>query len=220
MQAGEVVDGASTESERRSAARWYLWLWLSPALTVPTLLALREWVPYLWPTRHSILRSSFLIPTLGSALWHLILLIPASDRCSFVRWHGRQALLLAAVRTVIPFLLLFFFGPYVPALLTITSLVVVWFFGTRWGQREAKRGQCTLLRWFGADRRLPARAVPDTAPSESAAEAPRLQPGAAPDPEKLLEIIRFGRDPRQRAEALAALERLGMVEPLQDRRSV
>jgi len=185
-------------------------------LTVPTSLAL-AFILYIFSGGYIL---PVPIPTLGSALWHLILLIPASDRCSFVRWHGRQALLLAAVRTVIPFLLLFFFGPYVPALLTITSLVVVWFFGTRWGQREALLGECTLMRWFGADRRLPVPAVQAAAPPETETEAARPQPGAGSDPENLVEIIRFGRDPRQRAEALAALERLGMVEPLQDRRSV
>ena len=217
MDTRQALEGTSTESERRAAGQWYRWLWLSPVLTVPTSLAL-AFILYIFSGGYIL---PVPIPTLGSALWHLILLIPASDHRPFVRWHGRQALLLAAVRTVIPFLFISVFGPNVPAaLLTIPSLFVVWFFGTRWGQREALLGECTLMRWFGADRRLPVPAVQAAAPPETETEAARPQPGAGSDPENLVEIIRFGRDPRQRAEALAALERLGMVEPLQDRRSV
>jgi hypothetical protein len=100
-----------------------------------------------------------LIAVLGSALWHLILLLPALNKESeFVRWHGRQALLLAGVRTVVPLVLggvfgfeLDWWGGYYEfrALSSVPILVLVWFFGTLWGQRQATRGDCSLMRWLG-----------------------------------------------------------------------
>ena len=149
-----------------TAKKWYRWLWLSPLITIPTIFFiffnLREaltrlicgqpWCGSAWESDLADWWSFAAI--LGSALWHLILLVPARNRQSeFVRWHGRQALLLAGVRTAIP---LAFLVAYVVAsldllsvLLSILVLVPVWFFGTWWGQREAGRGECTLMRLTG-----------------------------------------------------------------------
>jgi len=90
------------------------------------------------------------LAVLGSALPHLILLVPALNKKSaFVRWHGRQALLLAAVRTVVPLAFVAAFGSGGLALLAVPILIVVWAVGTLIGQRQAARGLCTLMRWFG-----------------------------------------------------------------------
>ena len=100
----------------RTAERWYWWLWLSPLFTIPTMLYI--FLPVSGVDREVGLRRdrgrlpllhdlsaevTAVVAVLASALWHLILLVPALNRQSeFVRWHGRQALLLAGVRTAIP----------------------------------------------------------------------------------------------------------------------
>src|SRR5260370_15325684 len=95
----------------RRAKGVYLWLWLSPILTLPTLgfllpvgnLFAAIFFPTegLYPTGFQ--PSALLVgavAVLGSGLWHLVLLSAALDRKSeFARWHGRQALLLAGART-------------------------------------------------------------------------------------------------------------------------
>ena len=168
--------------EKEIARNWYWWLWLSPLVTALTLawFATLYQEPAVTP-----------LSVLGSSLWHLILLFPTFNRKSeFVRWHGRQALLLAGVRTVVPLGFVFGFGTDDPALISIPVLIAVWFFGTLWGQRQAARGKCGLMRWFG-------RA--DAQPSHVDA---------------LVDVIRFSRDPEERDKALAKLQELGMVEPL------
>ena len=104
------------EIGRKTARKWYRWLWFSPLLTIPTLLILSIATesliyslvcPQGWQNCSydyaAGYRLSVLLSVLGSALWHLILLIPARNKEStFVRWHGRQAMILAGVRTAVP----------------------------------------------------------------------------------------------------------------------
>jgi hypothetical protein len=94
---------------------------------------------------------------LGSALWHLFMLIPALDRQRvFVRWHGRQILLLAGIRTAVPAASLVMTLNNESGLLwSIPVLIVIWLFGTLWGQGQASRGDCALMRWFGHGEGLP-----------------------------------------------------------------
>ena len=203
--------------ERKRARRWYLWLWLSPLLTVPTLLILSGILDTLiWalapPTRavsgsvnyHTIVeRVAAVVAVLGSALWHLVLLIPARDKESaFVRWHGRQALLIAGVRTAIPMMLGLLIGGDGPWW-SIPILLIIWLAGTLWGQRQATRGECSLMRWFGQEEPwwTVGEADPKAWPREHDAQA-------------LVEIVRFSRDPEERRRAVEELSRRGMVETL------
>lgn len=201
---------------KQKAGKWYIWLWLSPLLTVPTLVVLLvNRIGYRFIERSSwsgsgtayydtVQRITILIAVLASALWHLILLIPASDKAHpFVRWHGRQALLLAGIRTALPLAFGLGFGQSSRALLAIPVLLLVWLAGTLWGQQQAARGDCSLMRWFGQGELLSTlrEADADIQLKEQDAEA-------------LVEIIRFGRDPEERRSTLAELRRRGMVEPL------
>ena len=140
-----------------TAKKWYRWLWLSPLLTIPSLFFIT--ITVFQPSRELICG---LIAILGSALWHLILLVPALNKQSeFVRWHGRQALLLAGLRTAIPVAFLVYGyvlgGGYIALawLWFIPVLILVWLFGTLWGQRQAARGDCALMRWTGHGAGLP-----------------------------------------------------------------
>ncbi len=177
-----------------TAKKWYRWLWLSPLLTIPTLIFVFIRLDFFpgealerlicgqgW--RGNLCRFylpewlRFTVAILVSALCHLILLVPALNRQSeFVRWHGRQALLLAGVRTAIPAAFLIYsmvewYGDIVVLLWSIPVLIPVWFFGTLWGQRQAARGECALMRLTGhvAGLPLPARTA-------NSAAGPRLVP--------------------------------------------
>ncbi len=98
-------------SEVLTAKNWYWWLWLSPFITIPSAIFIGLNEPGYelicggnWRNCDYAFASlvSGLIAVLGSALWHLVLLVPALDKQSeFVRWHGRQALLLAGIRTAV-----------------------------------------------------------------------------------------------------------------------
>jgi hypothetical protein len=202
--------------DRKRARNWYWWLWLSPLLTVPTLLLLYGIVSTsMWalagPSRsgsgaaigNSIAeRAAILAAVLGSAAWHLILLVPARDKeYAFVRWHGRQALLLAGVRTTIPVALVLLIGGD-GALLSIPILLVVWFGGTLWGQPQAVRGKCSLMQRFGQKALSTLREAGEEIQSrEQAAET-------------LMEIVRLSHDPEERRRAIDELSRRGMVEAL------
>ena len=184
--------------QKTDARKWYSWLWLSPIFTIPTLFVLAIVASF----------TDFRIATaIGiSALWHLILLIPALNRKRpFVRWHGRQAILLACVRTAIPLLFVAVSGETFEALCAIPFLIVVWLLGTLWGQRQAACGDCSLLRWFGSD------------------EADEILSGVKRESDEitldrttkdLVRTIRFGRFSAQRKAALAELDALDMVEVL------
>jgi hypothetical protein len=199
--------------DRKTARNWYWWLWLSPLLTIPSLLLLYfedlgfEWICMGgWRSCNwaAAARVTILVAVLGSALWHLILLIPALDKARpFVRWHGRQALLLAGVRTAIPLAFGLGFGDDVEVLLAIPALVLFWFVGTLWGRRQAARGKCSLMRWLGKEDLL-----------LTLREAHVEIQAKEQDAEALIEIIRFSRDPRERRSALAELQKRRMVETL------
>ena len=199
---------------KNKARNWYWWLWLSPSLTIPALIIIylaepgREWIcgwPWIRCSWTAAERVDTIVAILGSALWHLILLIPARNKKSaFIRWHGRQALLLAAVRTAVPLVLGLILPDVLDALLwSIPPLLTIWFGGTLWGQLEASRGDCSLMRWFGQEEQL---LIPREA---EGATMHRMQSVDA-----LLEIIRFSRDLEERRSALAQLQRRGMVEDL------
>lgn len=207
--------------EKRTARNWYWWLWLSPLVTVPTLiLSLFSDPGYElvcggnWRNcdRAMAERVSILIVVLSSALWHLVLLIPALNKESkFVCWHGRQALLLVGVRTAVPLVFGLVFGAGSEALWFIPVLIAVWFCGTLWGQLQAARGDCSLMRWLGR-----AEALPSREPAAEPAQIVERKPAqiTEPDPEAMVDVIRHSRDPEQRRRALSELEKLGMVEPL------
>ena len=158
--------------EMQAARNVYLWLWVSPLFTIPTLFAVyMQTLGYRWVCGEAIGHCNLVLVTLldglialfVSMLWHLVLLIPAfNQRSRFVRWHGWQALLLAAVRTAIPlslWVLSSLIGDdYAFFMLSAPLLLGVWFFGNLWGQGQAVRGDCALMRWAGQAEGLPARA--------------------------------------------------------------
>lgn len=145
-----VVLAEWSTTEKRTARNWYWWLWLSPlAAVVPTL---GLFVSYAFGGRPSKLEV-ILVAVVPAAFWYLVLLVPALNRRSeFVRWHGRQALLLAGVLTAMLPLFALELVAELDQGLTISIFAILsalWFFGTLLSQRQAARGDCSLMRWFG-----------------------------------------------------------------------
>jgi hypothetical protein len=199
--------------EVRTAMNWYIWLWFSPLFTYPTWAFLTILV-YLITGADNLAAPLAVFPVLGSALWHLILLIPAFTASSeFVRWHGRQALLLAGLRTAIAMLATLTLNTS-NAYVAFLVLLLFWLVGNLWGQGQAGRGDCALMRWTGRGANLPLAVVA----GEPAAAIDSVQPAVGPDRsaavDSLVETIRFESDPEKRRAALLELERLGLVEPL------
>jgi len=201
-----------SKTQIQKAKRWYWWLWLSPLITVPlfiffllsdpgyALVCRGAWRNCNW---HLISRLTNLLAILGSAFPHLILLIPARNKENkFIRWHGRQMLLLASVRTAIPITFGLILGDAISALLFIPVLIAFWFFSTLWGHRQAGRGDCSLMRRASYGKQPPS--IQELDPIIDLEQLTN----------SLVKTIRFSHDQKKRRQALAKLEELGMAEPL------
>jgi hypothetical protein len=179
--------------ERKRARKVYNWLWFSPTVTVTTFAIL-------WFSQSSRQTFPMAILVFLSGLWHLILLREALNKDSlFVSWHGRQALVLAGVRTLVPISTVFWFGYEQGYFLSIPFLLLIWLGGNLWGQGEATNGDCSLARWFGHEDVLP---------------GPEPEEGDDLDLGSLEDIVRFSDDPEERRQAISKLEELGFVEEL------
>lgn len=163
--------------EVKLAKEAYGWLRLSPLITVFTFVLVFVAAYSSLPSDNSELYTShpglfsFYIPTaiaiLGSALWHLRLLSFIRNRDSdFVRWHGRQALLLAGIRTAtcLLFLAIDAVSGYALFYWVILVLIFMWAFMSSWGNRQVEMGTCALALWFGRE----------VAPSESPISVPSV----------------------------------------------
>jgi hypothetical protein len=202
--------------EIQIARKWYRWLWFSPFLTIPTLLIIYFLVDSLvyalvcprgFQSCTYDYQGRFLITApiavLGSALWHLFLLIPAlNKKDNYVRWHGRQAFLLAGLRTAIPLASIFIFGGN-EAFYTLIIMIPLWLFGTLWGQRQAASGDCSLMRWTGRADLLP-----------GPPEKPRNFIDEEKSSEELENTFFSSIDPQERQAALEELKTRGLIESL------
>ncbi len=80
---------------------------------------------------------------------------------------------------------------------------IIWFFGTLWAQRQAARGDCSLMRWTGN-----ADLLPEPSQDEEKDEYRKLQT------ETLENTFRFSNDPQEQQAALEELKKRGLVENL------
>jgi len=198
--------------EFKSARNWYWWLWLSPAVTIPTLVFtyLAGWN---YDIRHLICPSGsciglikdtipILILIIISSLWHLILLNPARNKeHALIRWHGYQMFFLAGIRTIVPIILMLTVGDEEGLLYAVPVLIIIWLVGNIWGQRQASKGKCSFKDWF------------EKKDESAQSEIPvRTSPAKIENLETLTEIIRFSENPRERESAANTLIELGVVE--------
>ena len=196
--------------EIKTARNWYWWLWLSPLLTLPTLGLIISNELYSSGTSNTQI---FYTGVFVSALWHLILLIPARNPSSkFIRWHGWQALTIAGIRTITAFLVVLL-GNSDGSVIVIIFMILVWFFGTIFGMVQASRGACILWCWFGNQDMGPLL-EPKPEPEPKSEPVKTWDEFLEQDVDALVEIIRFNTDPEQRQTALKKLHQLGLVESL------
>jgi hypothetical protein len=127
----------------KSARGVYRWLWRSPLLTIPTLALLL------------FADVTISIAVLASALWHLLLLRQALAKHPYVRWHGRQGLLLAGLRTAFSLGYALLFYSEGSLMTAIWILSTIWLAGNIWGQNQVARGDCWLMGVSGQGEGLP-----------------------------------------------------------------
>ena len=118
-------------------------------------------------------------------------------------WHGRQALLLALLRTSVPIFFVLFVGDPIIVLISLLLLIPIWLVGTLWGQNQAGRGDCSLMRWTGRADALP---------------GPPTRTGIDRQPETSADALEttflFSNDPQKRQAALGEMKKRGLVEYL------
>ena len=192
------------EAEIKRAKKWYWWLWLSPLLTIPTLLIIQGLAPVFYDffvapetlNRGLEDRVPVILAIIISSLWHLVLSAPIKEkRQPFVHWHGLQALALAGIRTAVP--LAFAVGLGDEPFRAMLILVFIWFVGTYIGQYQAKNGRCSLAQWAGKGSDI---AGYDDPKSPKITKEYKVQPH---HPDYWVEIIRFSLKLEQRRKALA-----------------
>ena len=148
-------------SETQLAKGAYRWLRFSPILTVITYFILSAFnfgerfcnLVYCGYYKTDFYITA-IIAILGSALWHLTLLQYVNNKKSeIVSWHGRQALVIAGLRTLIPisFLILDFIleAESIFYCLVIPVLILVWAIATPWGNKQVEHWECSLANWMG-----------------------------------------------------------------------
>ena len=152
-------------------------------------------------------------------LVQVVLLIPLWSRNLYVRRHAQQAFSLAVVRILSTVLIV---GVTRGALIGLWVVVNggLWIFGTVWGLRQVKRGDCWLMRGRGEISDLPRPwAAPKVAEPAPMAPGPALpaetlpagQDERAATVEALRLAFRTG-SPEERQHALEALKALGEIE--------
>lgn len=207
------------ENEIKKARDWYWWLWISPLLTIPTLVVAGLWDPVSGllcsgPGRcDSSLEDqiSLFIAVVISSLWHLLLLIPIGQKSRlFLNWHGFQCLSLAGMRTAVVLVFVVAFGFNWPTLLAIPIILWIYFLGTFVGYYQADRGKCSLAKWVGRGDELAGYATLKSKPTlkRKAGKVTTVKG----DPIFWVNIIQFSKDPEKRNLALEALEVIDMVE--------
>ena len=191
----------------------YIWLRFSPLFTIPALFYINTNTYYLFKNSFGLdpMLSDRFAAYLGicaSGLFHLILLSWALDKKSaFVRWHGRQALGLAILRTAIPLFIvtvsMFPDSAIGPAFLLN---LLVWLIGNSTGLKQVKQGDCSLARWRKHEDDLPGPpAIVEVVPAPQNIDW---------NTEELIYIIRSSQDENERQTALKNLTNMGLVEDL------
>ena len=197
--------------ERKQARNVYLWLWLSPFLTIPTLIFIYASIPTYRLTRQlcggysskcfaDIDRLAMFSAVLISGIWHLVLLVYLfRHKHPFVRGHAAQGLFLAGVRTLLAVIavVVSFDSDFYSAAFVLLIMLLVWFFGNTIGMNQVRDGRCTLLKLRGVTFTL--TPLP---PTES-------------EIRQRVSILRFSTNPRKRANAIEKLNQWGAVEHTQ-----
>lgn len=195
--------------EIENAKRFYIWLWVGPLLLLFAAPFAYGFISPLVPWYEDWMLS-FAGTSLLLGLAHSWLLVPAIvAQSEFVRWHARQALLIAAIQTlVLP--ASFIAGDHRSDALGYAcfgglAALIVWLVGNLRGIENAAHGDCALMRWLGHGAMLPLPVEIGIDPS---------MPASSRSADDLVQIIRTSPDGLARRLALGELRKLGLVEEL------
>jgi hypothetical protein len=150
-----AVTPAELERSDRKARHVYLWLVVSPFLTVPWMLqnlgdAGRSASNSPWMAPASDYMWAVAIP----ALAHIVLLLGILSPSLYARRHTQQAMLLALLRTLTAVMLVGATRQQGWCGWVIVN-GALWLFGSRWGLRQVSAGDCWLMRVRGEGGQLP-----------------------------------------------------------------
>jgi len=132
-----------SKAESKSAIGTYTWLFLSPFLTVPTMI-----VATLNLDGHSSINQR-VFAALIPLIFHLPILFKLDTKNAFVYRHTQQALLLVALRAGMASLAFSIGRHGEEAWLFLLGNGALWLFGTTWARNQAIRGKCWIMKRKG-----------------------------------------------------------------------
>ena len=141
------VDSSSTitEKEKKSASGMYVWLLLSPVLTLPVFVGLLLNVDF--PDANTNTRA---LMSLLPLIFHLPLVTGLTSKNAFVFRHSQQAILFIALRAGVATLAISV-APYPMdgIWLFLLGNGSLWLVGSLWGLAQVSRGECWLVEQKG-----------------------------------------------------------------------
>jgi hypothetical protein len=175
---------------------------------------------------------SLTLALVAPGLVHLVLLFGLLSPLLYVRRHAQQALVLALLRTLSPLAIVYFMAADMRVWVCVNGSL--WLFGSVWGLRQVRQGDCLMMRLRGESAQLPrpwAAERPDGQESPKPAAAAIPAPGPANEAQAafdqglahlahgrqaeatacFMEAFRSG-DEELRRRALAELDRLDQVD--------
>ena len=163
----------------KGVAAVYVWLLISPFLTVPAILFLI--LSNGWWEGPGDLSKAVIFPVLLH--FPLLLALLNSGDNLFARRHVQQALLLVALRTASSWIFLALGEGQIVPWLGINGFL--WLWGSLRGRRQVRQGSCWLMNRSPAEAELLNAAAAAAAPPPSTAPVPRR---SAPSPPALWEM--------------------------------
>jgi len=191
---------------REEAKGPYIWLLLSPFLTVPTMLVATLFLDFNSPPNQRVLAA--LIPL----VFHLPLLFKLNTKNIFIYRHTQQVILLIALRAGMASIALSI-GTYPGDGLWLFFLGngALWLFGSLWGRSQAVHKDCWWMKRKGETIHPPEAKPVETPATTNEPQHPLTAPKDKPVIEQSLHTFRTG-TLEERKQAVLALSQLGEVE--------
>ncbi|HLF74224.1 MAG TPA: hypothetical protein VI524_07760 [Anaerolineales bacterium] len=196
-------------TEKNTARRLYLWLLLSPFVTVPIFLVSVFFLSSSASTNQRVLAA--LIPL----IFLTPLLLGLTSKSVFVFRHSQQSILLMAFRAGLASLAISITAQPADGLgLFLLGNGSLWLFGSIWGRNQVTRGECWLMQRKGEKSASLESQAANLSPLDGELEV-MLKSLDAKDKllakTKALNAFRSG-PPETRRRAVEVLSRLGEVE--------
>ena len=134
-----------TENEKKSASGIYVWLLLSPILTLPVFVGLLLYFDF--PEVNTNTRA---LITMIPLVFHLLLVPGLTSKSVFEYRHTQQAILLIALRASVATLAISVGSDPIAGLwFFLLGNGSLWLLGSLWGLDQVSRGECWLMEQKG-----------------------------------------------------------------------